>query len=174
MDIKSVALRGIKTFRGMDGHGLNATLVVNDKAVAFILDEGCGGETMMQPVAGGPTRRDLQEIEVALTAYARTRIPDEKLDWDCPRCSGAADCKDCDGTGKFMSRTDWRTLVNEMVDAQENERRLRRLCKTKTLFILPTAKRGEFWTLNKPYSPDTRAYLLNKYGPETEIVNERF
>lgn len=38
-----LSIKGLKTFRGMDGIGVNANLYYKSKKVAFILDEGCGG-----------------------------------------------------------------------------------------------------------------------------------
>lgn len=42
--IMGLELKGVKTFMGMEGYGLNANLYLNGKKVAFVLDEGNGGE----------------------------------------------------------------------------------------------------------------------------------
>ncbi len=38
-----VEVRNVKTFRGMDGLGFNASLYIDGSKVAFVMDEGCGG-----------------------------------------------------------------------------------------------------------------------------------
>ena len=39
----SYTIKGVKTFRGMEGQGFNATLCRDGKPVAHVDDEGCGG-----------------------------------------------------------------------------------------------------------------------------------
>lgn len=46
--IMNLQLKAVKTFVGHDGYGLNANLYLNNKKVAFVLDEGCGGELDIQ------------------------------------------------------------------------------------------------------------------------------
>jgi hypothetical protein len=43
--IMGLELKAVKTFLGSDGYGLNANLYLNGKKVAFVLDEGRGGES---------------------------------------------------------------------------------------------------------------------------------
>lgn len=45
--IMGLELKAVKTFIGSDGYGLNANLYYKDKKVAFVLDEGNGGELMV-------------------------------------------------------------------------------------------------------------------------------
>lgn len=46
--LEDFSLKGYKTFRGMEGHGFNATLMLGKKTVAFLLDEGNGGEMRIE------------------------------------------------------------------------------------------------------------------------------
>lgn len=46
--IMDFQLKSVKTFQGMDGIGLNANLYYKNKKVAFVLDEGHGGELNIQ------------------------------------------------------------------------------------------------------------------------------
>ena len=39
----SYTIKGVKTFRGMEGQGFNATLCRDGKPIAHVDDEGCGG-----------------------------------------------------------------------------------------------------------------------------------
>lgn len=45
--IMGLELKAVKTFIGSDGYGLNANLYYKGKKVAFVLDEGNGGELMV-------------------------------------------------------------------------------------------------------------------------------
>ena len=36
-------VKGVKSFRGMEGYGFNATLYNGSKRIAFVIDEGRGG-----------------------------------------------------------------------------------------------------------------------------------
>lgn len=44
LKLEDFGLRDFKTFRGMEGYGFNATLTLKNKPVAFLIDEGNGGE----------------------------------------------------------------------------------------------------------------------------------
>lgn len=46
--IMGLQLKGLKYFQGMEGTGFNANLYLNNKKVAFCMDEGCGGEMSIQ------------------------------------------------------------------------------------------------------------------------------
>lgn len=46
-----ITLKGVKTFRGMDGVGLNADVYINGVKCYFALDEGCGGEMVFNSYA---------------------------------------------------------------------------------------------------------------------------
>ena len=46
--LEDFSLKGYKTFRGRDGGGFNATLMLGKKAIAFLMDEGSGGEMRIE------------------------------------------------------------------------------------------------------------------------------
>jgi hypothetical protein len=43
MMMMNLTLKNVKSFRGSEGYGFNASLYLNGKKVAFVMDEGCGG-----------------------------------------------------------------------------------------------------------------------------------
>lgn len=44
LKIEDFSLQAVKTFKGMEGHGFNANLMVKGKKIAEIIDSGNGGE----------------------------------------------------------------------------------------------------------------------------------
>jgi hypothetical protein len=46
--LSDFSIKGYKTFRGREGAGFNATLLLNGKEVAFMSDEGSGGELRIE------------------------------------------------------------------------------------------------------------------------------
>ena len=58
---------------------------------------------------------------------------------------------------------------------KKSEQRMKRQCKTKTLFRVEGDEDGKYWVVGSPYSPAVKAHLEAKYGDKlAEIVNERF
>jgi len=47
-DTPTYTVKGIKTFTGMEGHGYNATLYRDGKAVAFVIDDASGGDLQIE------------------------------------------------------------------------------------------------------------------------------
>ena len=53
-----------------------------------------------------------------------------------------------------------------------DDKRMKRLCKTKTVFRLPTDAADTFQTLNLAYEPQGREYLAKHYaGQAVEVIN---
>lgn len=50
MNKPSIELKKVKTFRGMEGYGLNAEVYVNGIKACFVIDEGNGGEMRFDQV----------------------------------------------------------------------------------------------------------------------------
>jgi hypothetical protein len=46
-----ITLKNVKTFRGMDGYGVNADVYIDGVLCFFALDEGCGGEMNLESYA---------------------------------------------------------------------------------------------------------------------------
>lgn len=65
-------------------------------------------------------------------------------------------------------------LVSVLVDEYEDNRRLRRHCKTKVLFRAPGDPDGEFRAFKTPFTRQIVDHIHKEYGPKTEIVNFRF
>src|ERR1043166_4185201 len=110
----------IKTFRGMDGQGLNAILLRDHKKIAELLDEGCGGEMHFDWLDQKHGESAEEAMFQAFIEEEKLKIPADKVDPD----TGRPEREYFDGA--------W--WVNGEVDRILNERRFRKTCKTKTMF----------------------------------------
>lgn len=154
------AMAKIKTFRGMDGQGLNATLTRGGKAVALLLDEGCGG--MMHFDWLDRSRGESSEEAMFLAFIEETVPPD-------PEDKGSSlDPR----TLKQFAAEQW---VNAEVDRIENDKRFRRACKTKTLFQVGEKIGGDEFLVIKGVGPHLREILEKKYaGKKVRVLNDEF
>ena len=146
------SIKGLKTWETRDGGGYTCKLLLNGKAVAECEDGGYGGGVIVD-------FKDSNRRE-EFYAFLKT-LPEQTF----PEDMGGGSYSVCDDI-----------FLGGMVDEERNNRRFKRLCKTKTLFSIQGDDPAEgFRTINKPYSPEIQTYLDNKYGTQvTEIVNKRF
>ena len=152
------SLRKVKTFEGRDGHGLNAELLRDGKPVAFILDEGCGGEMRFRwndQLHGESKESDLWD---AFIAGEKAKLDDTKKDEYGITEAG------------YMEGAAW---VNRKVDDLENDKRFRRMCKTKIVFQIGAKIGGpDFQTVK---GLQFRAHVEKKYaGQKLRILNDEF
>jgi len=168
---EQLTLKGIKTFQGMEGYGLNATLYFKGKKAAFVLDEGCGGEMMyhwqngMEPVVLDHCRKmpKIDHQKECVELYGQGW-------WDKLGVEAQKRMAKEDKSGR--ERLDrW---INAEVDRRENEKRLKRLCRNKLVFQTTEGKaKNEYQTLNSKYTPHAAAWVRKKY-PDAVILNEQF
>lgn len=162
MDIQTATskytLRKVKTFRGMDGEGLNAELCCDGKPVAFVVNEGSGGMTnfdWFDCMHGKSSEEDLFE---AFIAEEKLKADDTKKD-------------ELGNTEKHYF--DGEMWVHDTVDRMLNDKKFRRLCKTNIVFQVG-AKVGsdEFRSVK---GLDLRAHIEQKYkGQKLRILNDEF
>jgi hypothetical protein len=167
----SYTLTKIKTFRGMEGQGLNATLMHNGEAIAFVLDDANGGEVHFDFRNPGQTLKsfnattnedaDREEkefgeyclvwfLESGGQAERAERHKEFAADWDKPPHASVA----------------MEYWVNHHVDEALNKRRFDRLSKTRTLFRLVGDKPEVWRTISAPWSPAVQASIEKKYGAD--------
>ena len=156
--------KGIKTFLGSEGHGFNATLWVNGRKAATVIDSADGGTYRWHW-----TDKFAEKI---FEAYVGT-LPEEVHYWEPTPINGPK--PEPTATNSFTFKPDADSVMGKLVDDALNARRFARLMKTKTVFRLKSDKDGDWRTLNGgPYSPAARAWLEKKYGDDLgEIMNER-
>lgn len=147
-------VKGIKSFEGIEGLGFNATLYKDNKKIAFVIDEGCGGEPIFHFFErNGEYRGDKDEKE--LRAYVAT-LPRVKFD-----------------DHELTMDIGW--FVTELVNQYEVDKKYKVKCKNHTCFKLQGDSEEQFWSVNRPYSPKVKEYLKKKYSDKlVEIINERY
>lgn len=156
------SLSKIKTFTGMEGYGLNATILKDGKPIAFVMDDATGGEVDIDFTNPGQTAKSFQQhhatakAEFALcAAFCRA--------WYEQSGGAAHDIAqfgaDFDSDDRYVIEA-W---VNHTVDQIQNDKRLARVAKTKTLFRVEGDSADEWRTLGSPYSPKVQAWLDQKY-----------
>ena len=135
-----LSLKGIKSFRGHEGHGLNATLLMDGVKVADVLDEGNGGSMRFYWTDG---HHDTPN-EAKVFAYLKEM--------------GVEGREPLDG------------VVAELADEAENAKRLRRLAKTHVLFRLPGDKPDVICKVKHGGEVGRiRAYVLTQHPDATFI-----
>src|SRR5579871_284967 len=108
----------IKTFRGMEGSGLNAVLLRDGKKAAELLDEGCGGMMYFHWVDGHHDTPEEAKFQAFIEAE-RLKIPADKESHP-----GMNDRELFDGD----------IWVWEQVEQVLHDRRFARICKKNTVF----------------------------------------
>lgn len=73
----------------------------------------------------------------------------------------------------FTLEYDLEILIDELVEKEQENKQLKKWCKTKTLFTLPEDKKGEYRTIKAQFSDKVKDYIINKY-PTADIINLRF
>ena len=131
-----VEVRKVKSFRGREGLGFNAELVVDGKKVAFVIDEGSGGALRFDWEGG----RD-SPAQKKLLLWLASQTPEALgLHINVPGT-------DPDVAAEVLFRTPEDKLdayVNHLVDLHEEAKRLARQKKTKVVI----EDQGKRYTFN--------------------------
>lgn len=152
MKIEGVEATKIKTHKGMDGVGYNATLTIHGKPVAAIFNEGSGGPTYLRDI------KDHAAVE-AFEAQVKA-LPPEPLDM------GNGETRMVEvGTDYFLGM---------LVDDALEDQRIRRLAKTNVVLRRPNDPPGTYVTVKGLALDDKgRAWIAKKYPGGVEVVNDR-
>lgn len=76
---------------------------------------------------------------------------------------------------KTTPHKDGEMLVSHLCDELDNEKRLKRLCKGKTVVVMRGNKEGTYSTFKIPFSQEVKNKLIQIHGDKIiEFVNERF
>ena len=172
MDAHGWTAKNIKTFQGREGRGFNATLYRVGKAVAFVMDDASGGEVRIDWKDRDVPRVEVKIIGSAGTTHSFQGTPEEKLlyefaitqFWPADPSIGL----------KEPLRMSVDGVVGEIVEDVLEQRRLKKLCKTKTVFRLKNDEdRNCVWQTKAQFTPKIKAWLVQTHGDNlAEIVNE--
>ena len=67
------------------------------------------------------------------------------------------------------------SYIGELVDNVQEQRDLKRKCRTQTLFRIPDEvyEDGEYHVMKRKYDDTVKSYLLKSHGDKIDILNER-
>ncbi len=161
-------VKNVKTFKGMDGGGFNCSLYKDGKKIAECIDSGCGGEVMFHwmDFKAPKIKRDIPNIYVEGKISHVSFTPEEnEFHQVCAR-------ETFEILGKIFPKTP-DVKVEELINEFENTKRLKRMCKTKTLFRVKSKsyQDGEWMVLKIPFTPKVKEHIITKYG-NCIILNE--
>lgn len=156
-------VKNVKTFRGMEGQGFNATLYRDGKRVAFVIDEGCGGCLLFEWEQGHGNvaqRGDGTDEAKVLRDYAATlpAVTDTGMMLD--------------PATPFTYQPDSEHVVNELVTDYLQRRDLTRILK-RVVIKLPDNKPGELTIVGGATFKPTPEHLagIEKQYPQAIMVN---
>lgn len=136
----------VKSFRGTDGYGFNVDLLKDGRRIAFVIDEGCGGCLHFEWL--DIKDKGVLEEHVKTLPPLKSQYGDMVLDIDL--------------------------FVSSLVDEHESEKKLKRLCRTKTLFRLKADEVGSYRVINRQYDEKVKDFIKGKYGDGVEVIyNEK-
>ena len=152
-------VKNVKSFRGREGDGFNATLYRDGKRVALVDDAangGCYSYTWFDRNADTVVEIHVHGYKGEPRTYKGS--PEEKLFAEY-----------CDA----QTYKDKDHVVAVLVDEYQASKWLRSKCRKQTLFRLKGDAEGNYRTVRAPYSDAVRDYLRGKYGDRIEaIANE--
>lgn len=147
---KQFEIKNIRTFRGMEGYGVNSTLYRNGKKLCNCDDSGDGGCL------------DFSEYSVQ-----------EKLDKELAKFIGKVKFVDKDDS--MTNDYDAETFVNDLLAIADENKQLKSKCKKNTLVVTTECKEGQFAQWNHLFTPEFKIHLQKHYGNKlVEIINERY
>lgn len=159
-------VKGVKTFRGMDTHGYNATLYRGKKKVAFLIEEGNGGELNINWADWQQPRVPISTFGHDGTEYKWNGTPEEELLYAHVRARSKDDHR--------IDKSEVDMFLAGLVDDFENDKRFKKMCKTKTLFRVKGDPEGEWRVISHPFGEKVREFLEKTHGDKLEeVMNTR-
>jgi len=134
----------------MEGYGFNAELLQSGKPVAFVIDEANGGCLKWQWY---------KDIDIAAV---KAELRESRAFFDSRK--------------KFPTLGEGTAYDSAMIDivtSHEELQSIKRWCKTKLVWKLPNAKKGQYGTWKVPYTTEFVA-KIKKDHPDAIIMNELF
>lgn len=156
------SLKGIKTFTGNEGIGLNATIYLGKRKIADVLDDANGGDVQIHYIAREEEAPFVAMVEAWFTASGEEQRWNEEMQ---KLCAGS-DLKP--EPARLISKIDqW---IDARLADREREKNLKRWAKTKTPYRLKGDTPEEWRIIKSPISPKLIQYLRDKYGGQIETI----
>jgi hypothetical protein len=163
----SYEVRNVKGFEGMEGLGYNAMLYRDGIKVAFVIDEGNGGEMLLRWADCKASRVEVPWSDYQGKPNSILCTPEEAKLYEFIRG------KMVDYRFSGQSQISIGIFLAGLVDDYESPKRFKRICKTKTLFRVKGDKSDEWRTIKEIFSKRIKDFIVGKYGDQVEsIMNE--
>lgn len=152
------SVKNVKSFQGREGYGFECSLYRDGKKIGTVTDTANGGCYDFYLKGNEDTLLNLYCLQLQAEA-----IEEDAEQWE----------KDLYPLGRFI---DPETLVGRLVSEYENTQRLRRKCRTLTLFTLHSDDApNNMWVIGMKCDDKMRKHLKDKHGDNLkEIINDRF
>lgn len=151
-----VELKGVQSMRAAETPAFYANLWLDGRRVAIVRSEGRGGPPFVEWL---DPQRD-EDLQARWRTYCREHA----------EAAGETFAPH----GEPSPWWDEEVAIFRLYDEHEERRWLRRQCRGRTLYRLPgDEKPGEWRTIEHAYTPDVRAFLVEKHGESVIIGNER-
>lgn len=137
-------VKNFKPIKGHDGQGFTCTLYVDGVRTAEVFDDGWGGEHQY-------TTLDKASMD-KFDAHVKSQPPITFENTQLP--------------------TTHDMVVSQLIDEYEFKSFLRKECKTKTLFQLPTDNKDEWRTVEHVDCDKVREFVKKKYGANVTFAND--
>lgn len=152
-DVPVFEIKKHKSCDGSDGIAYSCELWVNGRLGAFVNNEGRGGSTWFRWVDADLERITTNYVDCLPLIPSKTET--ELQLWP----NGRSNDLEC--------------FIAELCDKEDEEKRIRKLCRTKTVFRLKSDEE-HLYTLTNPFSAAAAAHLRAKHGDNLkEIFNEQ-
>jgi len=152
------SVKKVKTMRGHDGDAMSCSLYLDGKEVCEIYDDSWGGEYMYHWKEGKRFENELREF--AKTIWTESDLFPDGFQYNSDMVVNALAC----------------TILEEK-DAKREENRLKRMCKTKVVFLLKSKPDDmlSYKRTNPAIIKEQIAFVKRKHGDDLiEVINERF
>lgn len=148
MQKSEFTLKGHKQMQGMDGYVYSGTLLHNGMIVCKYFDDGNGGGMMLN-YANKEIQAKFEGFIKSLPYTPSSYFPDGLE----PSTDG---------------------FIEDIIVDQEQQKKLKRALKTKTVFRLKGDKDGDFRTVSGgAYSEASKAWLVKKFGDKLAMIYDQ-
>jgi hypothetical protein len=150
-----ISLRNLKSCNGTDGVAYSCTILFDGRVVAEAAQGGHGAPTEFY----FKDRSDESAVNAYVASLPVTPVPASEPKWMHEAYP--------DG-----QKEDLDSLVAGLFDDMENTKKLRRACKTKTLFRIKGSPEGVYNVVKAAFSPVVKAALLARHPDIEFFYNE--
>lgn len=156
MEKKNVySLKSVKSFRGMEGLGFNATLLKNGKPVAFVMDEAVGADYCYE----------WNDFNAPKVTVEHTLHNGEKHQYKVtPEHAEFL---------AFCGEQDSDSVIAKMVDEFEETKKIKRLVKKNIVIRFKGQEEGTYSYFKKPWDSTAKGWIENwakTNGKEIEVI----